>query len=219
MSELWVSLGLSLRIAGLATVLTALLAIPLAWFLARVAFPGKSFVEAVIMTPLVLPPTVVGYLLIFMLGIQSSIGGWIDRHFNQRLLFSGWGAVLASAVVSFPLLLLPARAAFASVERELEDVARLMGANAMQIFWHVSLPIARRGIAGGVLLAFARALGEFGATVMVFGVTRKTLPILIWSKNESSDLGAAVPAVCVLIAVSLGVIAIFNLAGLGRREL
>ena len=218
MNELWSSLALSLRIATIATALTALSAIPIAWLLARRSFFGKTVVETILTVPLVLPPTVVGYLLIYLLGIQSPMGAWLDRH-SIRLLFSEWGAVLASAVVSFPLLLLPARAAFAGVERESEEVARLMGAGTLGVFWHVSLPMARRGIAGGLLLAFARSLGEFGATVMVFGITRKTLPVLIWYENESSDLRAAAPAVCLLLAVSLGVIAILNLAGLGKREL
>jgi molybdate transport system permease protein len=217
MSELSAALALSVRIAASSTAITALVAIPTAWFLARKMFTGKAALETLLIVPLILPPTVVGYLLIYLLGIQSPIGAWLDR-FSIRLLFSEWGAVLAASVVSFPLLLLPARSAFAGVERELEDIARLMGAGPLRMFWHVSLPMARRGIAGGLLLAFARSLGEFGATVMVFGMTRKTLPILIWYENDSSDLRAAVPAVCLLLAVSLAVIAIFNLARLGQRD-
>src|SRR5689334_10883964 len=142
MTELWPSLLLSLRIATAATVLAALVAVPLAHLLARRVFPGKSLVETVLVVPLVLPPTVVGYLLIVAFGIQSPIGRWLDAEFGFRFIFSETGAVLASAVVSLPLLLLPARAAFANVERELEDVARLMGAGPLQLFWHVSLPLA-----------------------------------------------------------------------------
>jgi molybdate transport system permease protein len=218
MGELWTSLFLSLRIALAATALTAITAIPIAFFLARRKFPGKSIVETILMLPLILPPTVVGYLIIIAFGIQSPIGHWIDAVFGWRLLFSETGAVLASAIVAFPLLLLPARAAFAQVERELEDVARLMGAGPLSVFWHVSLPLARRGIAGGLLLAFARSLGEFGATIMVFGSTRKTLPVLIWYYNEYAGMGSAVPAVCILLSASLIVMVIYNHSGLGRQE-
>jgi molybdate transport system permease protein len=218
MGELWTSLLLSLRIALAATALVSLTAIPVAYLLARRKFPGKSIVETILTLPLILPPTVVGYLLIIAFGIQSPIGRWMDSTFGLRLLFTETGAVLASAVVAFPLLLLPARAAFAEVQRELEDVARLMGAGRIAVFWHVSLPLARRGIAGGLLLAFARALGEFGATVMVFGVARKTLPVLIWYYNEFAGMNSAVPAVCVLLAISLIIMSIYNGSGLGRQE-
>ena len=218
MGELFTSLLLSLRIALGATALAAALAIPLAYLLARRNFPGKSIVETLLMLPLVLPPTVVGYLIIIASGIQSPLGKWMDDTFGFRLLFTQTGAILASAIVAFPLLLLPARAAFASVERELEEIARLMGAGPISVFWHVSLPMARRGIAGGLLLGFARALGEFGATVMVFGIARKTLPVLIWYYNEFSGMSDAAPAVCVLLAISLIVMAIYNRSGLGRQE-
>jgi len=218
MGELWTSLLLSLRIALAATVLASLTAVPLAYLLARRSFPGKSILETILTLPLVLPPTVVGYLIIIVFGIQSPIGRWLDATFGMRLLFTEAGAVVASAVVAFPLLLLPARAAFAAVERELEEIARLMGAGPVSVFWHVSLPMARRGIAGGLLLAFARSLGEFGATVMVFGTARKTLPVLVWYANESGGMKDVVPAVCVLLAVSLMVMGIYNRSGLGRQE-
>jgi molybdate transport system permease protein len=218
MGELYTSLFLSLRIALAATALASLAAIPIAYFLARRVFPGKPIVETILMLPLILPPTVVGYLIIIALGIQSPVGRWMDSTFGFRLLFTQAGAVVASAVVAFPLLLLPARAAFAGVERELEDVARLMGAGPIGVFWHVSLPLARRGIAGGLLLAFARSLGEFGATVMVFGSARKTLPVLIWYYNEFAGMNSAAPAVCVLLAVSLIVMGIYNRSGLGRQD-
>jgi molybdate transport system permease protein len=218
MGELWTSLLLSFRIAVAATVLVSLTAIPIAYLLARFTFPGKSIVETLLTLPLILPPTVVGYLIIIAFGIQSPIGRWMDASFGLRLLFSEAGAVLASAIVAFPLLLIPARAAFAEVERDLEEIARLMGAGRLATFWYVSLPLARRGIAGGLLLAFARALGEFGATVMVFGVARKTLPVLIWYYNEFAGINSAAPAVCVLLAISLIIMAIYNRSGLGRQD-
>ena len=169
MSELWPAIFLSLRIAILATILTTLIALPLAFWLGRRKPFGASVLEALILLPLVLPPTVVGYLLVRLLGTQSWLGAWLKRSFDYTFLFRTEAAVIAATVVSLPLLYLPAKAAFATVERELEEISRLMGANRLQIFWHVSLPLARRGIISGLLLAFARSLGEFGATVMVFG--------------------------------------------------
>jgi molybdate transport system permease protein len=128
------------------------------------------------------------------------------------MLFTVWGAVVASVVVAMPLLFLPAKGAFASVDSELEDVARLMGANPLQVFWHVSLPLARRSIASGLLLAFARALGEFGATVMVLGDIdgKRTLPISIYSHYVEGDLGRAWPAVVLLCGVSFVVMFVYN---------
>src|SRR5439155_5803480 len=167
MHHLLAPLLLSLRVAIVATVLVALIGVPLAYVMARRAFAGRSVVEAVLIVPLILPPTVVGYFILMALGRRSPIGMLLERWFGYSVLFHWHGAVIASAVVALPLLYLPARAAFMNLERELEDIARLMGAGPIGVFWHVSLPLARRGIASGLLLAFARALGEFGATVMV----------------------------------------------------
>lgn len=220
MSELWEPLFLSLRIAGLATLLTSVLAIPLAYVMARRLFKGKSIAEALITMPLVLPPTVVGYLLIMGLGARGWIGQWLDRAFGYSIVFRIEGAVLAAAVVALPMLYLPAKAAFASVDRELEEIALLMGANRLQIFWHVSLPLARRGIASGLMLAFARALGEFGATVMVFGFQPRqmTLPISIYSDYEQGNIAHATAAAIALAALSLGMMLIYNWSSAGRRE-
>jgi molybdate transport system permease protein len=218
MNSLLQSLILSLRIATIATVVTALVAVPLAFFLARHRFTGKSLIETLLTLPLVLPPTVVGYAILRAVGLRTPLGAWLHEVLGVRIVFSEAGAVLAATVVSLPLLLLPAKAAFASIEHELEDVARLMGAGPIQLFWHVSLPIARRGIASGLLLAFARSMGEFGATLMVFGMGegRMTLPISVYMDYESG--GSAVGAVCVLTVVSLSVIYLYNRSGADRRE-
>jgi molybdate transport system permease protein len=212
MSDFLAALLMSLRVAILATIVVSLTAIPLAFFVVRRKFPGKAILETFLTVPLVLPPTVVGYCIIMALGRNSVIGHVLDSVFGWQLLFTTTGAVVASAVVSFPLLYLPAKSAFATVERELEDVARLMGAGPLQIFWHVSLPIARRGICSGVLLAFARSLGEFGATVMVLGIlpSRQTLPIRIYVDYESGEMSRSAGAVIVLIAVSFLVILLYN---------
>ena len=134
------------------------------------------------------------------------------------MVFRFEGAVLASAVVAVPLLYMPAKAAFGNVDRELEDISRMLGANRLQMFWHVSLPMARRGLLSGLILAFARALGEFGATVMVFGLQprRLTLPISIYSAYEQGDMNAALPAVVALLGLSLGLIVGYSRM-VGRR--
>jgi molybdate transport system permease protein len=220
MNDLWQPLFLSLRIALAATALVALVAVPLAFVLSRHAFRGKSVLEALLTLPLVLPPTVVGYLLIMTFGARGWAGAWLERWFGYSLVFRFEGAVLASAVVAFPLLYMPAKSAFASVEREFEDTARVMGASSLQLFWYVSLPMARRGILSGIILAFARALGEFGATVMVFGwqPRRITLPISIYADYEQGQLAHAAGAVIALTALSLALIASYNRSTSGRQE-
>ncbi len=222
MKELWQAVQFSLAVTSLATLLAATVGIPLAFVFARKRFFAKSIIESLLLVPLVLPPTVVGYLLILSLGHRSWLGRIVTEMLGHSLLFSWQGAVVAAAVVALPLLFLPAKAGFADVEPELEDVARVMGASGWQIFWHVSLPLARRGIASGMLLAFARALGEFGATVMVLGdlAGRRTLPILIYNDFVSGDLrNTTALAVVMLSGVSLLIMILYNRPGLGGRSL
>jgi molybdate transport system permease protein len=220
MSDLFPTLILSLKIALASTALVALIGIPLAYLMARRAFRGRSLVEALLVLPLVLPPTVVGYFILVTLGARSPIGRVLEESFGYSFLFNWHGAVVASTAVALPLLYLPARASFAGVEPDLEDVARLMGAGPLRVFWHVSLPMARRGIGSGLLLAFARALGEFGATVMVMGdlPRRQTLPISIYNNSIGGNLTAVVPAVAALTLVSFVVIVFYNRSTLGRRD-
>ena len=217
MNHLFSPLALSLKVAVVASVLVALVGVPLAWAMARWSFRGKSLLEAFLIVPLVLPPTVVGYFIIIVVGARSPVGAFLRSTFDYSLLFHWHGAVLASATVALPLLYLPAKAAFASIEHELEDVARLMGASSTQVFWHVSLPMARQGIGSGLLLGFARALGEFGATVMVLG-GKQTLPISIYDDYVAGDLIAAAPAVAALTGVSLLVIVLYNRSLLTRPD-
>jgi molybdate transport system permease protein len=203
---------LSLLIASGATALVVLLAVPLAYALARSRFRGRSAIDTLLTIPLVLPPTVVGYLLLVTLGARGWPGRFLHEWLGYSIVFRIEGAILAAAIVAFPLLYLPARAAFVAIEHELEDVAALLGASRLQILWHVSLPAARHAILGGVVLAFARALGEFGATVMVFGwqPERRTLPISIYAAFEQGKLEAAWPVVALLIVLCFGLIALKN---------
>jgi molybdate transport system permease protein len=220
MHALWPPLWLSIQVAAVATIVVALVAVPLAFVMARRHFRGQSLIEALLVVPLVLPPTVVGYYLIVVLGARGPIGSLLQSLLDYSVMFHWHGAVIAAATISFPLLYLPAKAAFASVEREMEDTARLMGASPLQAFWHVSLPLARRGIGGGLLLAFARALGEFGATMMVLGnfAGRQTLPISIYDDYIAGDLWRAVPGIVALTGISLVVILIYNRSPLARRD-
>ncbi len=208
MSPLWQALIQSLRISLCATVGVTVVGVPVAYLLARHKFPGKGIVQSLLTLPLVLPPTVVGYFLLVLLGHN----GVISHPLHFSILWTWYGAATAAGVVAFPLLLLPARAAFAGVDRELEDVARLAGASRLETFLYVSLPLAAPGIASGVLLTFARALGEFGATVMILGIQDRsnTLPLFVYEQFEELTPQGMIPAVLVLTGVTLVVIAIYN---------
>jgi molybdate transport system permease protein len=218
MQHLLHPLLLSLRIALVATALVALIGVPLAYLMARRRFVGRSILESLLIVPLILPPTVVGYFILLIAGARSPIGAMLSRWFGYSIVFHWHGAVVAAAVVSLPLLYLPARAAFAGIEPELLDIARLMGAGPVEVFWHVNLPLARRGIGSGLLLAFARSLGEFGATVMVMGDLpgKQTMPISIYNDYIGGNLRDAAPAVIALTLVSLLVIILYNRSTLAR---
>jgi molybdate transport system permease protein len=150
---------LSLRVAALATMVIVAAGMPIALLLARTRFPGKGLVAGILVLPLVLPPTVLGFYLLQIFGRRAPVGYWLE----QTL------AVVASAVAAFPLFLLPARGAFEAIDPALEDVARLLGRGEWSVFAAVTFPLAWRGLAAGMVLAFARALGDFGATLMVAG--------------------------------------------------
>ena len=164
-SPLW----LSLRVASLATVLIVVFGVPIALVLARGRFWGKGLLSGVLVLPLVLPPTVLGYYLLQLLGRRAWLGLWLERVSGVSIVFHWWGAVIASTVAAFPLFLLPARSAVEGVDPNLEDAARLLGRTEWSVFFVVTIPLAWRGLAAGAVLAFARALGDFGATLMVAG--------------------------------------------------
>ena len=160
---------LSLRVAGLATSLIVALGVPAALLLARLRFPGKGLVAGVLVLPLVMPPTVLGYALLLMLGRRGWFGGWLESTWGVSVVFHWSGAVVASAVAAFPMFLIPARGAFEGVDPALEDAGRLLGRGEWSVFFSITVPLAWRGLVAGAVLAFARALGDFGATMMVAG--------------------------------------------------
>ncbi len=165
----WFPLLLSLRVAFIATVLVVVVGVALAWLLARRRFIGREVVDALVTLPLVLPPTVLGYYLLVLLGRRSPVGQAVEWVTGEQLVFTWQAAVIAAAVGALPLMVKTARAAIASVDPEYEDAARTLGRTEWQVFLYVTLPLAARGIIAASMLAFARSLGDFGATLMVAG--------------------------------------------------
>lgn len=180
----WMAVGLSLKVALGVALLTAIPAVALGWLLARREFRGKVALESIIHAPLVIPPVVTGYLLLILLGRNGWIGKWLHDWFGIRLVFTWQGAVVASAIVALPLAVRSVRLAISLVDGRLEEAARTLGYPPLRVFFKVTLPLAWPGILGGILLAFSRSLGEFGATITfagnVEGVTQ-TLPLAIYS--------------------------------------
>ncbi len=212
MDAAWVPLLLSLKVAGWATALNTVLGVGAAWALARWRSPLRDVVDAVLTLPLVLPPTVLGYYLLVLVGRRGVFGEWLSG-LGIELIFTWQGAVLASTIVAFPLVLKSARAAFEGVDHQLENAARVLGVSESGIFFRVTLPLAARGIIAGVLLAFARALGEFGATLMIAGNLpgrTQTLSVAIYEAVQAGDDNTAnllvlvTSVTCVLLLVVAG---------------
>jgi molybdate transport system permease protein len=168
-AEEWQIVGFTAWVSALSTLLILPVGLAAAWALARREWPGKSIVETLISLPLVMPPVATGLLLLKMLGRRGAIGGLLHDTFNLDIVFTWRAVLIALGVMSFPLLVRSIRIAFEQVDSRLEQIARTLGAGELRVFWTVTVPLASRGILGGVLLSFARALGEFGATIMVAG--------------------------------------------------
>jgi molybdate transport system permease protein len=186
----WITLGLSLKVAFWATALNLVLGVGVGFLLARGRFPGRDLLDTVLTLPMVMPPTVLGYYLLVLFGRQGWLGGWLQSQFGINLIFTWQGAVIAAALVAFPLVFKPARAAFEAVDGQLEQAARVLGISESAIFFRVTLPLAWRGILAGLLLGFARAMGEFGATLMVAGSIpgqTQTLSIAIYEAVQAGQ--------------------------------
>ena len=205
----WSALWLSLKVAGWATAINLVLGVALGALLARRRFPGRELLDTVFTLPLVLPPTVLGYYLLVLVGRNGPLGAWLQDSFGINLVFTWQAAVIAAAVASFPLVFKPARAAFEGVDRQLEQAARTLGVSEVALFFRVSLPLAWRGILAGLLLAFARAMGEFGATIMVAGSIpgqTQTLSIAIYEAVQAGNDGRANVLVLVSSLVCIAVL-------------
>ncbi|MEO8223173.1 MAG: molybdate ABC transporter permease subunit [Gammaproteobacteria bacterium] len=198
------------KIAGVAVTLALIAGVGAAWAMHRLKFPGRTLVDAVLTLPMVLPPTVLGYYLLTLLGRRSVLGQWLEATLGIRLIFTWQGAVIAAAIVAFPLVYQGTRAAFESVNGQLEDAARVLGSSELRVFARVTVPLAWPGILAGTMLAFARALGEFGATLMVAGSLpgkTQTLSLAIYDAVQAGNDADALLLVgvtslsCVIILV------------------
>lgn len=209
-----VPLALTLKVAGIATLLALLSGALCGYLLARHRFVGRELVDALCTLPLVMPPTVLGYYLIVLIGRRGWIGGWLWDTFGINLMFTWQGAVFASAVVAFPLVFKSARAAFEGVDTQLENAARTLGVSELGVFIRVTLPLAWRGILAGTMLAFARAMGEFGATLMVAGNIPGKTQTLSLAVYDAVQAGQDDLANFLVLLTSVVVVAI--LMGSGR---
>ena len=190
MESVWIALVLSLKVALWATFINLIIGVGSGYILARKNIWGKELIDTVLTLPMVMPPTVLGYYLLVLIGKNGFIGQWLEQYFNFNLIFTWQGAVIAATIVSFPLVFKPARAAFESLDSQLEQAARVLGISNAGVFLRITLPLAWRGILAGVLLAFARSLGEFGATLMVAGSIpgqTQTLSIAVYEAVQSGD--------------------------------
>ena len=201
----WFPLELSLRVALIATAIVTVAGVGAAWLLERRRFPGSEMLDAFVTLPLVLPPSVLGYYLLVLLGQRSPVGRGIESLTGIRLVFTWQGAVVAACIGAIPLVIKTARSSIAAVDHNLEDAARTLGKTEWQVFWRVTLPIASRGIAAAGMLAFARALGDFGATLMVAGNIpgrTQTAAIAIYDATQNGRDRYAVALVLILSAVA-----------------
>ena len=212
MDQAWIPLLLSRKVAGWATARDVVLGVAVAFGLSRWRSSARELVDSLLTLPLVMPPTVLGYYLLVLLGRRGVIGAWLDK-FDIQLVFTWQGAVIASAVVAFPLVLKSARTAFETVDPQFERAARTLGVSEAAVFFRVTLPLAARGILAGALLAFARALGEFGATLMIAGNLpgrTQTLSVAVYAAVQAGDDSTAnilvivTSVTCVVILLAAG---------------
>jgi len=205
----WFPLWLSLRVAALATLVSLGLGLWIAYLLANRKFRGKELLDAVVTLPLVLPPTVLGYYLLVVLGRSSPLGQFYEWTFGTPLVFTWQAAVVASTLHAIPLLVKSARAAFDTVDRSYEKAARNLGASDWRVFWRVTMPLSRRAVIAASVLAFARALGDFGATLMIAGDIpgkTQTAAIAIYDAVEGGNTLVARVLVLALSAVAIGIV-------------
>ncbi len=204
----------SLRIAGISTVIVFFLGIFAAYYLARAPGALKGVLDAVLTIPLVLPPTVVGYLLLRLLGPRRPVGAWLLQNLGLKMTMTWWSAVIATAVVIFPLMYRTARGAFETFDETLAHAGKTLGLSNAFIFWRIRMPSCRQGILAGTVLAFARALGEYGATNMIAGYTpgrTATVSTTVYQLWRTNDDALALKWVLINLAISTAVLLAMNL--------
>lgn len=203
---IWDALKLSFLVVGCSTLLVGILGIAASYLLAKFQFRGKEFLDALLTMPLVLPPTVTGYYLIVLLGRRGLIGSYLYELTGWTFVFTWEGAVIAAVVVSLPLMIKASRASIESVDPDYETASYTLGKGAIETFWRITLPLARRGVLAGLILSFARALGEFGATLMIAGNIpgkTQTMPLAIYEAVASGDDRRAQMLALILTAISV----------------
>lgn len=206
-------LWLTLKVALLATLLSGAAGIGLGWWMSRNRFAGQHVADAFLMLPMVLPPTVLGYYLIVLIGRNGVLGQYLDHWFGINLMFTWQGAVIAASVVSLPLIYKAARAAFEEVDGRFAHAARTLGAGEFEVFWRIALPLAIRGIAAGLMMAFARAMGEFGATLMIAGNLPGKTQTLSIAVYEAVQAGNDVQALWLTLVISLVCMTVLVISG------
>lgn len=212
---------LSLKVAFASVIIVTCSSIPIAGLMAKREFLGKDVVESIITLPLVLPPSVIGFMLLVFFGKNGPLGRLLEQWFHTRIVFTLAGAVIAAAVVSLPLMYQSVKVAMESVDQNLEKAARTLGAGELKVFLTITLPLAWNGILAGIVLAFARSLGEFGATLMIAGNIpgkTQTMPLAIYFANESGDTGQASILVIIMTIFSFLVIYGLNRWGKGSQR-
>ena len=217
----WFPLYNSLRISAVSTVAVFFLGLAAAYYIARLPRLIKGVLDVVLTLPLVLPPTVVGYLLLRLLGPNRPIGSWFLTHFGTKLVMTWWSAIFAATVVAFPLMYRTVRGAFESFDETLADAGRTLGLSDTYIFWRIRMPCCRQGILAGTVLAFARALGEYGATSMIAGYTpgrTATVSTTVYQLWRTGDDAGALRWVLVNLAISAVVLLTVNLLETRQKE-
>ncbi|MCT2345705.1 molybdate ABC transporter permease subunit [Niallia taxi] len=204
-TNFWTPVQLSIEIAAVSTIIVIILGVFLGRLMAVRKFKGKIIIDTIFLLPLVLPPTVVGFLLIIIFGRNSPVGQFIEWFFKQPIMFTWWAALIASTIVAFPLMYQSARTGFEAVDEDIENAARVDGASEYHLFMFISIPLAIKTIVSGAILSFARALGEFGATLMFAGNIpgkTQTIPTAIYVAIDSGNMEMAWLWVSSIIAIS-----------------
>jgi molybdate transport system permease protein len=219
LTDAWIPLALTLKVAGIATAINMVLGVAVAYLFARKNFLGKEILDAMLTLPMVMPPTVLGYYLLVLLGREGPIGAFLKEQFDINLIFTWQGAVIAASIVSFPLVFKGARAAFESTEIYYEQAAQVLNVSDWAIFLRITLPLAWRGILAGLLLAFARSAGEFGATLMIAGSIpgkTQTLSIAVYEAVQAGQDDVANFLVLLTSVVCMSVLLVAGRLAPGR---
>lgn len=224
LSPAWISIKITLA----ATIIVFFLGLSIAWWMARYRGRWQGLLDGILTLPLVLPPTVAGFIILLVIGKRGPVGRFLDL-FGTNIVFTWYAAVIAAAVVAFPLMYKTSRGAFEQIDPNILNAARTLGASEWKVFWRVSVPLAWPGIAAATALSFARSMGEFGATMMVAGSIpgkTQTIPIAIYFATQGGDMRIALIWVMIIFAISLSVIVLMNywnsfqskiMQGAGRR--